>query len=153
MVSHPYVVSPDTAENLGENLGELVARCFINEPGEVSFGTADFVPGRALALHHHHTWELIIVDPVSEGPGFTRFGGQWWRVDPGSAVFLPKGYPHAWSAGSEKSFLMLWVYAGSFQEAGREWHEDNSLSHAITPEEEKNALVWTPEAAKALLKE
>jgi hypothetical protein len=47
---------------------------------------------------------------------------------------------------------MLWIYAGSYQEAGRVWHEDNDLSHAITPDEEKNAWMWTPETAEAALK-
>ena len=80
MDAKPYIVYPEMAEVIGEKLGQLLPKCFVNEPGQVSYGIVDFVPGRSLALHTHHTWELILVDRSSKAPGFTRFAGHWWRV-------------------------------------------------------------------------
>ena len=124
----------------------MISKLFVNEPGKVCYGTADFVPGWSVSLHTHNTWELILVGGESEGPGYVFFDDQWWRADPGSALFVPQGFVHAWSAGSHNGFKMLWVYQGSVQEAGRNWVEDYRPSPLISPEEEKRAPVWTPEA-------
>ena len=78
-----------------QQIGSVVSKCHINEAGQVSFGVTDYVPGWFIALHHHHTWELILIDSRSAGPGYTFFSGQWWRAEPGSAVFIPKGFSHA----------------------------------------------------------
>src|ERR1039457_3775599 len=77
---------------------EVVSKTYVNEPGQVSFGTIDYVPGWHVSLHHHNVWELILIDGGSAGAGFVMFGGRWWRAEPGSAVFVPKNYPHAWSS-------------------------------------------------------
>ncbi len=45
---------------------------------------------------------------------------------------------------------MLWVYGGSREEAGRIWHVKARGGKGVSPEEEKDALVWTPEAAGAV---
>ena len=148
MENQTYIIYPDTAKVVHEPGMEVVAKHFISEPGQVSFGVVDFVPGRAVKLHTHNTWEVIIIDGGSEGPGFVYFDDQWWRADPGSAVFVPRGFVHAWSAGNNNRFKMLWIYQGSLEEAGRDWVEDYRTSHLITTEEEKNALVWTPEAGR-----
>jgi hypothetical protein len=42
---------------------------------------------------------------------------------------------------------MLWVYGGSREEAGRIWYVKPEEARGIAPEEEKDALIWTPEAA------
>jgi len=128
---------------------EVVSKLFINEPGKVCFGTVDFVPGWSVAMHTHDTWEIIIVGGESEYPGYVFFYDQWWRADPGSALFVPKGLVHGWSAGNYTGFKMLWLYQGSITEAGRNWVEDYRHSPIISQEEEESALVWTPEAAKA----
>jgi len=143
----PYIVYPTSESVEAHQIGAVVAKCYINEPGQVSFGTIDYVPGWFIALHHHHTWELIIIDSSSEGPGYTFFDEHWWWADPGSGVFLPKGCPHAWSSGNEKGFKMLWIYGGSPEEAGRVYDADPETFQAITPEEERSALIWTAEAA------
>jgi len=146
----PYITYPSAADTVEvHQIGEVVAKCYVNEPSQVSFGVIDYVPGWFIALHSHETWELIIIDSSSEGPGYTFFDGHWWRADPGSAVFLPKGCPHAWSSGNEKGFKMLWIYGGSHQEAGRTYHVDPEAFQPITRDEERKALTWTPEAAQS----
>ena len=60
---------------------------------------------------------------------------------------MPKGYTHCWSAGNEKGFKMLWIYPAAHEEADRIWDGDSKTFRAITPEEERNALVWTEETA------
>jgi quercetin dioxygenase-like cupin family protein len=152
MTDRPYIVYPDTAKLISEaGLEQIVIKGYINEPGLLSFGTVDFVPGWFVAPHSHHTWELIIVGDSSEGPGYTFFDGHWWRVKPGSCVFVPKGYTHCWSAGNKKGFKMLWIYPASHEAAGRVWDGDPKTFRAITPEEESNALVWTEETARSVL--
>ena len=147
----PYIADISTATILEvDQFGVAFNRCYINEPGQVSFGVKDYTPGRFVSPHHHRTWELIIIDGSSEGPGYTFFDGYWWRVDPGSGVLIPKGYPNAWSAGSDKGFKMLWVYGGSLEEADRIMDGDIQGFHAIIPEEEKNALTWTKETTRFL---
>lgn len=42
---------------------------------------------------------------------------------------------------------MLWVYGGSSEEASRIYNIEPQTFHPITPEEEKNALIWAAEAA------
>lgn len=146
MNARPYIVYPHTARPVeAGQLGAVVVKCYVNEPGQVSFGVIDYVPGWFIALHHHRTWELIIIDHSSEGPGYTFFEGRWWRADPGSGVFLPKGCPHAWSAGRERGFKMLWIYGGSHEEAGRIYDVDPQTFQPITLEEERAALTWTPD--------
>jgi hypothetical protein len=98
------------------------------------------------SLNRHNLWELIIIDGSSEGPGYVFFDGKWWRVLPGSGVFVPKGYSHAWSSG-KNTFKMLWVYGGSRDEAGRIFDVPEAEGRPITPEEEKNARLWTGERA------
>ena len=133
-----------------EHIGAVASKCYINEPLQVSFGVIDYVPGWFIALHHHHTWELIIIDNSSEGSGYTFFDGRWWKADPGSGVFIPKGCPHAWSSGNTKGFKMLWVYGGASEEASRIYDIEPQTFQPITPEEEKNAPIWTAEAALRL---
>jgi len=146
----PYITYPGITGSAGvQQVGGVVAKCYVNEPSQVSFGVIDYVPGWFIALHSHETWELIIIDSSSEGPGYTFFDGHWWRADPGSAVFIPKTYPHAWSSGNEKGFKMLWIYAGSHQEAGRTYHVAPETFQPITPDEEGKALTWTPEAVRS----
>jgi len=152
MDARPYIIYSDTAGIIKEaGLGEIVIKRYINEPGQVSFGVVDFVPGWFLAPHHHHTWELIIIDGSSEGSGYTFFDECWWRADPGCGVFLPKGCTHCWSAGNEKGFKMLWIYPASHEEAGRIYDVDPETFRAITPEEERSALIWTAEVARSIL--
>jgi len=147
--ARPYITYSNTTDSVEvQHIGEVVTKCYINEPGKVSFGVIDYIPRWFIALHHHHIWELIIIDNSSEGPGYTFFNGYWWRADPGSAVFLPKGCPHAWSAGNDKGFKMLWIYGGSHEEAGRIYHGDAQTFQPITLEEERSALIWTAEAAR-----
>jgi quercetin dioxygenase-like cupin family protein len=148
LTSRPYITYPKPAKPAAKQ-GELETVTFVNEPGMVSFGVNDFLPGMFRPLHGHYTWEVIIVGEKSDGPGYVRFDGRWWRVDPGASVFVPKGYTHAWSAG-KKGFKMLWVYGGTREEAGRIWKEKPEEARSITPEEEKNALVWNAETAKAV---
>ncbi len=148
MTDRPYITYRKPQKPCAK--GEVPGAIFINEPGQVSFGANDFSPGLFRPLHGHHTWELIIVDGASDGPGYVNFEGRWWRVDPGAAVYVPKGCPHAWSSGETKGFRMLWVYGGAREEAGRIWHVKPEEGKAITPEEELNAPVWTPEAAEAV---
>ena len=145
MDAKPYIVYPDTANSAASLEGGVVSK-YISEPGQVSFGVVDFTLGLFRTLHHHYTWELIIIDNSSEGPGYTFFDGHWWRVDPGSAVFVPKGYSHAWSSGNNNGFKMLWVYGGTREEAGRVLEESFESAKPITLEEERNAPRWRPGA-------
>lgn len=144
MSEHPYIVYPHTARAVeAGQLADVVNMCYINEPRQVSFGVIDYVPGWAIATHHHRTWEVIIVDKSSPGPGFTWFDGCWWRAEPGCGVFLPRGVPHAWSAGNRQGFKMLWLYGGSHEEAGRLFDVDPRSFKAITSEEERAAQIWS----------
>jgi quercetin dioxygenase-like cupin family protein len=152
MTDRPYIVYPDTAELIQEaGLEQIAIKGYIDEPGLLSFGTIDFVPGWFISPHSHYTWELIIVGASSEGPGYTFFDSHWWRVDPGGCLFVPKGYPHCWSAGNEKGFKMLWIYPAAHEEADRIWDGDPKTFRAITPEEERKALVWTEKTARSVL--
>jgi len=147
----PYITYPGiTGSAEVQQIGEVVTKCYINEPSQVSFGVIDYVPEWFIALHSHETWELIIIDSSSEGPGYTFFDGHWWKADPGSAVLIPKTYPHAWSSGNEKGFKMLWIYPSSHQERGRTYHVDPETFQPITPDEEGKALTWTPEAVRSV---
>ena len=148
MNAKPYIISRETATPVEQGqLGNVVNMCFINAPGQVSFGDIDYVPGWFIALHHHHTWELIIVDNSSEGPGYTFFDGRWWRANPGSGIFFPKNFPHAWSAANNTSFKMLWVYGGSHEEADRIFDVDPECFSPISSGEEAETLVWSPSLA------
>ncbi|MDD5082330.1 MAG: AraC family ligand binding domain-containing protein [Dehalococcoidales bacterium] len=131
-----------------QQVGSVVSKSYINEAGQVSFGVIDYVPGWAIPLHHHHTWELILIDSSSAGPGYTFFEGRWWRAEPGSAVFVPRGFPHAWSSGNERGFKMLWVYGGAHEEASRVFDTDPQTFKSITREEERAAPRWSPGAAR-----
>ena len=152
MTDRPYITYPAPNKPAAKPAvkKELTGTLFVNEPGQVSFGANDFSPGLFRALHGHHTWELIIIDGSSAGPGYTYFDGRWWRVDPGASVFVPKKCPHAWSSGNTNGFRMLWIYGGSREESGRIWYVNPEEARGISPEEEKDALVWTPEAAGAV---
>jgi len=148
MSVRPYITYPSVTESVKvHHIGAVISKCYINEPGEVSFGVIDYVPGWFIVLHHHQTWELIVVDSGSEGPGYTFFDSRWWRADPGSGVFIPKGYPHAWSAGNNTGFKMLWIYGGSQEEASRVYDCDPKTFQPITPDEEAHCLIWTAAAA------
>jgi len=149
MKDSPYMVYPATAKTHAEPGVKVVSKLFVNEMDRVCYGTVDFVPGWSVALHSHNTWELIIVGGESEGPGYVFFYDQWWRADPGSTLFVPKGFVHGWSAGNNNGFKMLWVYEGSVEQAGRNWVNDYRPSPLISPEEENDALVWTPEAGES----
>jgi quercetin dioxygenase-like cupin family protein len=139
----PYIIYPSGGQQVeAGQLNEVVVTRYIDEPGQVSFGTIDYVPGWHIALHHHNTWELIIIDGSSAGPGYTFFDGRWWRADPGSGVFVPRGYPHAWSCGNSKGFKMLWVYGDSATKAGRAYDTDPDSFRAITEEQEDGAGIW-----------
>ena len=72
----PYITYPSATDTVEvHQIGEVVAKCYVNEPSQVSFGVIDYVPGWFIALHSHETWELIIIDSSSEGPGYTFFDG------------------------------------------------------------------------------
>ena len=144
----PYIAYADKAKVVDEaSIGRVVLKICVDELGQVCFGIIDYVPGWFIPLHRHDRWELILVDSSSEGPGYVFFDEQWWRADPGCGVFVPKGCPHAWSSGNKNGFKMLYVYGGSREEAGRVWHKDPETFQPITPEQERNACVWTPGAA------
>ena len=147
MEARPYIKYPKPYEP--GTAGEVSGTPLINEPGQVSFGVNDFKPGLFRALHGHYTWELVLVDSSSEGPGYVHFDGRWWRVDPGAAVFVPKGSAHSWSSGNTTGFRMIWIYGGARAEAGRIWYVKPEEGKCISPEEERNAPLWTPEAAGA----
>jgi hypothetical protein len=137
MSDRPYIVYPGTGVMPLPN-----SATYVSEPGKVSFGVQNFPPYYVRSLHRHNLWELIIIDGSSEGPGFVFFDGRWWRVLPGAGVFVPKGYPHSWSSGKNR-FKMLWVYGGSRDEAGRIYDVPEAEGKPITPEQEKNAPLWT----------
>jgi len=143
MNTQPYIIYPGKGKQVeAGQVGAVVNMCYIDEPGQVSFGVIDYVPGWCIPLHHHTTWELIIIDKSSEAPGYTFFNDRWWRADPGSGVFIPKGYAHGWSSGNSKGFRMLWIYGDSAEKAGRIYDTDPDLFHPITSEDEKNASIW-----------
>jgi len=132
----PFISYENVAKPLEvSDLGVPFNLCYLNEPGKVSFGIKDYATGLSIPLHHHHTWEIIVIDYISEGPGYIFFDREWWRSDPGTAVFIPSEYPNAWSAG-KRSFRMLWIYGGCLEETGRVLDIDTRANQAITPEEE-----------------
>jgi quercetin dioxygenase-like cupin family protein len=131
-----------------QKIDSVLSKCYVNEVGQVSFGTIDYIPGWFIALHHHYTWELIIIDCSSAGPGYTLFNGCWWRAEPGSAVFIPKGFSHAWSSGNDKGFKMLWVYGGSHEEADRLYDVDPQIFQPISQEEERSVFAWKAKATR-----
>jgi len=138
-----YIAYPDSASSVVTEGGIVVNR-YISEMGQVSLQVVDFVVGAFRALHHHHTWEITMVDSNSEGPGYIFFDRYWWRVDVGAVVFIPKGYAHAWSAGNNNGFKMLCIYGGTPEEASRVWEENLETVQPITTEEERNAHRWSP---------
>ena len=75
MEARPYIKSPKPYQPGAT--GEVSGTPLINEPGQVSLGINDFKPGLFRALHGHHTWELVLVDSSSEGPGYIYFDGRW----------------------------------------------------------------------------
>ena len=141
MEAKPYIKYPKPYKTGAE--AEVSGKPLINEQGQVSFGINDFKPGIFRALHGHYTWELVLVDSSSEGPGYVYFDGHWWRVNPGAAVFVPKGIPHSWSSGNTTGFRMIWIYGGAREEAGRIWHGKPEEGKCISPEEEISAPTWT----------
>jgi quercetin dioxygenase-like cupin family protein len=147
MVIQPFITYPSSPAEVLQ-VGDVVSKTYVNEPGQVSFGTIDYVPGWHISLHHHNVWELILIDGGSAGAGFVMFGGRWWRAEPCSAVFVPKNYPHAWSSGNEKGFKMLWVYGGTHQEADRAYDVNPEAFSCISREEERLAQVWTQDKSK-----
>jgi hypothetical protein len=144
MNQRPYITYPATGKP--ENVPGASSKTLVSEPGKVSYGILDFPPHFVRSLHRHNTWELIIIDSSSAGPGYVFFDRRWWRAEPGSGVFVPKNYPHAWSSGS-KTFKMLWVYGGTREEAGRVLDVPEGQFKAVTEDEEKNAPTWTTEKA------
>jgi hypothetical protein len=91
-------------------------------------------------------WELVLVDSSSEGPDYIYFDGLWWRANPGVAVFVPKESAHSWSSGNMTGFRMIWIYGGAREEAGRIWYVKPEEGKCISPEEKRNAPIWTPES-------
>ena len=146
MVTKPYITYPKSPADV-QRVGVVISKTYVNEPGQVGFGSIDYIPGWHISLHHHNVWELIIIDSGSVGPGFVMFGGRWWRAEPGSAVFVPNNSPHAWSSGNEKGFKMLWVYGGTHQEAGRIYDVEPEAFLGISREEERRATGWSPDKA------
>lgn len=145
MTAKPYITYPEEAEPSpagGATASAVAPLIYVSEPGKVSFGVLNFVPGLVRSLHHHNTWELIIIDGSSKGPGYVFFDDTWWRADVGSAVFIPEGYSHAWSSGNDSGFKMLWIYGGTRKEAGRVYDADAERFSPITPEAERKARVW-----------
>ena len=149
MNQQPYIIYPSEGKQVeAGRVGEVINTCYIDEPGQVSFGVIDYVPGWRIPLHHHTTWELIIIDKSSAAPGYTFFNGRWWRAEPGCGVFLPMGHPHAWSCSNGKGFKMLWVYGDSAEKAGRVYDCEPASFQAITEEQEKNSIIWSSQANK-----
>ncbi len=143
MNAKPYITYPGRIKpEQVQRIGDVVSTAYVNEPGQVSSGDIDYVPGWFIATHHHDTWELIIIDASSPEAGFVLIDGKWWRAEPGSRVFIPKGVPHAWSSGNNKGFKMLWNYGGSHEESGRAYDADPKTFKPISREKEKNAAVW-----------
>jgi len=125
-----------------KEIGHVLSQTWVNEAGVVSFGTINYVPGWYIAPHHHDIWELIIIDRSSPAAGFVYLDSRWWRAEPGSAVFIPRGVIHAWCSGNDQGFLMLGIYSGSTEEAGRHYDVDPRKFRAITREEERQAALW-----------
>ena len=149
MNQQPYIIYPGEAKQVeAGQVGKVINTCYIDEPGQVSFGVIDYVPGWSIPLHHHTTWELIIIDKSSAAPGYTFFNNRWWRAEPGCGVFIPMDYPHAWSCGNNKGFKMLWVYGDSAEKAGRIYDCDPASFQAITEEQEINASIWNSQINK-----
>ena len=72
MDQQPYIIYPSEVKQVeAGRVGEVINTCYIDEPGQVSFGVIDYVPGWRIPLHHHTTWELIIIDKSSAAPGYT----------------------------------------------------------------------------------
>jgi quercetin dioxygenase-like cupin family protein len=145
MSNKPYITYSDNPLST-QKVGAVVTKAYVNEAGQVSFGVIDYVPGWYIPLHRHNTWELIIIDASSPNAGFVLFNGRWWRAEPGSSVFVPKGYPHAWASGNETGFKMLWVYSGSHEEAGRTYEGNPEAFKPISKSEEKAARMWSATA-------
>jgi len=149
MNQQPYIIYPSEGKQVeAGQVGEVINTCYIDEPGQVSFGVIDYVPGWRIPLHHHNTWELIIIDKSSAGPGYTFFDSCWWRADPGCGVFIPRGHPHAWSCSNSKGFKMLWIYGDSATKAGRIYDTDPVSFQAITEQQENEAGIWTSQVNK-----
>ena len=56
-------------------------------------------------------WKPMVDDGVvTFSPAFKIL--RWWRVDPGAAVFVPKGNAHSWSSGNTTGLSMIWIYGG-----------------------------------------
>ena len=89
MATKPFITNQARPAETG-HIGDVISKTYLNQPGQVSFGTIDYSPGWFISLHHHDLWELIIIDGSSAGPGFVMFDGRWWRAAPGSAA---KGRP------------------------------------------------------------
>jgi quercetin dioxygenase-like cupin family protein len=139
----PYIVYPGIRPPaLAKEIGPVLSQIYINEPGQISFSTIDYIPGWHIAPHRHDIWELIIIDKSSPQAGFVFLDGRWWRAEPGSAVFVPRNYPHAWSSSNDGGFKMLGVYGGSIEEAGRRYDVDPKKFLGITREEERQAALW-----------
>ena len=141
MRSGPYITYSSKPLST-QKLGDVVIKGYVNEAGQVSFGVIDYVPGWNIPLHRHNTWELIIIDASSPNAGFVLFDSRWWRAEPGSSVFVPKGFPHAWSSGNDKGFKMLWVYGGAHEEAGRIYEGNPNAFEPISRSEEMAATMW-----------
>lgn len=139
---NPYITYPGIPLSI-QQLGNVVIKAYINEAGQVSFGVIDYVPGWYIPPHRHNTWELIIIDAGSPHAGFVMFDGSWWRAEPGSSVFVPRGFPHAWSSGNDKGFKMLWIYGGAHEEAGRLFEGNPEAFKPISRSEEKTASLWS----------
>ncbi len=149
MTQLPYIIYPSEGKQVeAGRVGEVINTCYIDEPGQVSFGVIDYMPGWRIPLHHHTTWELIIIDKSSAAPGYTFFDDCWWKAEPGCGVFLPMGHPHAWSCGNSKGFKMLWVYGDSAEKAGRVYDCEPASFQAITEEQESNSIIWSSQANK-----
>ena len=142
MSNKPYITYPTNPLST-QHVGTVITKAYINEAGQVSFGVIDYIPGWYIPVHHHNTWELIIIDASSPYSGFVWFDGLWWRAEPGSSVFVPRGFPHAWSSGNSKGFKMLWVYGGAHEEAGRVFDGNPDAFKPISRKEEKAAAKWS----------
>jgi quercetin dioxygenase-like cupin family protein len=145
MRSGPYITYSSKPLST-QQLGDVVIKAYVNEAGQVSFGVIDYVPGWNIPVHRHNTWELIIIDASSPNAGFVLFDSRWWRAEPGSSVFVPKGFPHAWSSGNDKGFKMLWVYGGAHEEAGRMYEGNPKAFKPISRSEEMASTMWLAKA-------
>jgi quercetin dioxygenase-like cupin family protein len=145
MSDKPYITYVNNPLST-QQIGNVIIKAYVNEAGEVSFGVIDYVPGWYIPLHRHNTWELIIIDASSPSAGFVLFDRRWWRAEPGSSVFVPVGFPHAWSSGNEKGFKMLWVYGSTHEEAGRMYEGNPDTFKPISRSEENAAAIWSAKA-------